>query len=142
MYLLLLAFFYFHVGEEALTSFNQKIAAITGTPWPDSQFTFLIGLIGPAIWVFGAFSLWLRQPFGNFLLWFMIIGMILGEPTHLLVFPIVRMYQTGEGYQYFSGMYTALFAMIPAILAMVFIIQEHKGRKADAGPEFIESSRA
>lgn len=130
LYLLLLAFFYFHVGEEALTSFNQQIAAVTGTPWPESQFTFLIGLIGPAIWVFGAFSLWLRQPFGNFLLWFMIVGMILGEPTHFLVFPIVRMYQTGQGYQYFSGMYTALFAMIPAILAMEFIIREHKARKA------------
>ena len=136
LYLLMLAFFYFHVGEEALTSFNQGIAALTGTAWPDREFTFFIGLIGPAIWVFGGFSLWLRQPFGNFLLWFMIVGMILGEPTHFLVFPIIRMYQTGEPYQYFSGMFTALFAMVPAILALVVIRRDQKTRSSTLAGAF------
>jgi hypothetical protein len=130
LYLLLLALFYVHVGEESLTSFNQAIAAITGTLWPDREFTFLIALIGPAVWVVGALSLWRRKPFGNFVLWFMIVGMILGEPTHLLVFPVVAMYKFGGGYQYFSGMYTALFPMIPAIMALVTIIKDHKERGA------------
>lgn len=126
LYLLLLALFYVHVGEEALTSFNQRIASISGTPWPDREFTLLIGLIGPAVWVLGAFSLWLRQPFGNFILWFMIVGMILGEPTHLVVFPVIAMKKFGTGYQYFSGMYTALFPMVPAIVALATIIKDHK----------------
>ncbi len=126
LYLLLLALFYIHVGEEALTSFNQAIAAISGTPWPDREFTFLIALIGPTVWVVGALSLWLRQPFGNFVLWFMIVGMILGEPAHLLVFPVVAMKKFGIGYQYFSGMYTALFPMIPAIMALATITKGHK----------------
>lgn len=129
LYLLLLALFYIHVGEEALTGFNQSIASITGTPWSDGPFTLLIGLIGPAVWAFGGWSLWRRQPFGNFILWFMIVGMILGEPTHLLVFPVIAMQQSGHGYDYFSGMYTALFPMVPAILALAQIVRAHLTRK-------------
>jgi hypothetical protein len=126
LFLLLLALFYLHVGEEALTGFSRAIAAITGHPWSDGQFTLVIALVGPAVWVYGAWSLWKRQPFGNFILWFMIVGMILGEPTHLLVFPVVKMAETGGGYSYFSGMYTALFPMIPAVIALANIIGTHR----------------
>jgi len=130
LYLLLLCLFYIHVGEEAITKFNQGVASLSGTPWSDAEFTFLIALIGPVVWIFSAWSLWLRQPFGNFILWFMIVGMILGEPTHFLIFPVVAMNKFGIGYQYFSGMYTALFPMIPAILSLIVIIQDHKQRLA------------
>jgi hypothetical protein len=126
LYLLMLCLFNIHVGEEFITHFNQSIALITGHAWADKPFTLLIALIGPIFWIFGAFSLWLKQALGNFILWFMIVGMILGEPTHLLVFPVVVMYQKGASYHYFSGMYTALFPMIPAILALVVIIADHK----------------
>ncbi len=129
LYLLLQMLFFLHVGEETLTSFNQSIAAITGVPWQDRSFTFPIGLIGPAIWMLGALSLWRRQPFGNFMLWFMVVGMIIGEPTHLLVFPFLSMHQTGSDYRYFSGMYTALLPMVPAILALKVIMDEHRQRK-------------
>jgi len=129
MYLLLLTLFFVHVGDEALTSFNQGIASISGKPWSDSDFTVLIGLVGPVVWFFGAWSLWKRQPLGNFVFWFFIVGMILGEPTHLLVFPIVAMKKFGIGYEYFSGMYTALFPMIPAIMALVTIVGEHRARR-------------
>jgi hypothetical protein len=128
LYLLLMGLFYFHVGEEVLSPipFNQAIAAISGTPWSDTDFTFVINLIGPAIWVFGAWSLWKRQPFGNFILWYMSIGMILGEPAHFLVFPVVAMNKLGIGYQYFSGMYTALFPMIPAILIVTTLLRDYR----------------
>jgi hypothetical protein len=132
LYLLLLCLFSIHVGEETITSFNQGITSLSGTAWSDAENTFLIALIGPAVWVFGAWSLWLRQPFGNFVLWFMTVGMILGEPTHFLVFPVVAMQKFGIGYQYFSGMYTALFPMIPAVLLLVVLVQEHKHRVAHA----------
>jgi hypothetical protein len=59
----------------------------------------------------------------------MIVGMILGEPTHLIVFPVIAMYKYGIGYQYFSGMYTALFPMIPAIIAVITIIADHKQQR-------------
>jgi hypothetical protein len=130
LYLLLLCLLYIHIGEEAITHFNQGIASLSGKPWSDTEYTFLIALIGPVVWIFGAWSLWLRQPFGNFILWFMSVGMIVGEPTHFLVFPVVAMNKFGIGYQYFSGMYTALFPMIPAILALVVIIHDHKQRLA------------
>ncbi|MGZ4572472.1 MAG: hypothetical protein ACXVXU_16495 [Blastococcus sp.] len=126
LFLLMLALFYFHVGEEAITSFNRAIAGISGTPWADGPFTTLIGLAGPAVWVFAAWSLWHRQPFGNFVYWFLIVGMIIGEPTHLVVFPVMRMVEDGVGYGYFSGMYTALFPMIPAILAIRAIRRTHR----------------
>ena len=129
LYLLLLALFYGHVGEEVLTHFNRSIAAISHHPWSDAEFDYLITLIGPLVWVFAGYSLWKRQAFGNFILWFMIVGMIVGEPTHLLVFPVVRMVQEGVPYTYFSGMYTALFPMIPAILALGLILNDHKKTK-------------
>jgi hypothetical protein len=126
LFLLMLALFYFHVGEEAITSFNRAIAGISGTPWADGPFTTLIGLAGPAVWVFAAWSLWHRQPFGNFVYWFLLVGMIIGEPTHLVVFPVMRMVEDGVGYGYFSGMYTALFPMIPAILAIRALRRTHR----------------
>jgi len=129
LYLLLQALFYVHVGEETITHFNRGIAAISGHPWGDTEFSYFIAFLGPVIWVFAAWSLWKRQAFGNFILWFMIVGMILGEPTHILVFPVIRMIKEGVGYEYFSGMYTALFPMVPAIMALIVIIKDHKTHK-------------
>lgn len=128
LYLLMLGLFYIHVGEELVAPFpfSQAIASLTGTPWSDADFTFMIILIGPIFWVFGAWSLWKRQPFGNFILWYMTIGMILGEPSHLLVFPVMAMNKFGIGYQYFAGMYTALFPMIPAILTLTTLLRSRR----------------
>ncbi|AKD54864.1 hypothetical protein [Spirosoma radiotolerans] len=131
LYLLLQALFYIHVGEEVLTHFNQQITALSGHAWPDEEFNYLITLVGPAIWVLAAYSLWRGQAFGHFILWFMIVGMILGEPTHIVVFPVVRLLRQGGGYTYFSGMYTALFPMIPAILALFRIVSETKKQSSD-----------
>lgn len=124
--LLMLAFFYLHVGEETLTGFHQAIAALTGKPWPEDRFLLVIALAGPAVWFFAAWSLWKGQAAGNFLLWFLIVGMILGEPAHVLIFPVVVMIEHGGGYAYFSGMYSALFPMIPAILALVEILRTRR----------------
>ena len=126
LYLLLLTLFYIHVGEETITNLSGSISAITHVAWSDKSFNYLFALLGPIVWVFAGYSLWKGNAFGNYILWFMIVGMILGEPTHLLVFPIVRMYEIGGGYKYFSGMYTALFPMIPAILALVTILKDNK----------------
>lgn len=124
--LLMLGFFYIHVGEETVTGFHQAIAALTGGTWPEDEFLLIIALAGPAIWFFAAWSLWQRQAFGNFVLWFLVVGMILGEPAHVLVFPVVVMIQQGGGYAYFSGMYTALFAMIPAILILSELLRTRR----------------
>jgi hypothetical protein len=128
LFLLLLTMFYIHVGEEALTDFAKAVSGITGTPWSERDFMIVIALVGPIFWFAAAWSLWKRQPFGNFIFWFLIVGMILGEPAHVLTFPIMAMRTYGIGYEYFSGMYTALFPMIPAIIALVTIVGEHRRR--------------
>ena len=135
LYLLLQALFYIHVGEEVLTQFNRQIATLSGHAWSDEEFDYLITLVGPIIWIGAAYSLWRGQAFGHFILWFMIVGMILGEPTHIVVFPVVRMLQQGGDYAYFSGMYTALFPMIPAILALITIVYETRKQQHDADRE-------
>jgi hypothetical protein len=126
LYLLMLALFYIHVGEEGLSGFAHSIALISGVPWSEASFFEIIGLVGPAIWVAAALGMWLRQPWGDFLVWFMIVGMILGEPTHHIVFPMMAAAKLGIGYTYFGGMVTALFPMIPAIVLAASIFADSR----------------
>ncbi len=131
LYLLMLALFYIHVGEEGLSGFSHGIALISGVPWSEASFFEIIGLVGPAIWVAAALGMWLRQPWGNFLVWFMIVGMILGEPTHHIVFPMMAALKLGVGYTYFGGMVTALFPMIPAIVLAASIFADSRKAQRD-----------
>ena len=130
LYLLMLALFYIHVGEEGLSGFAQGIALISGVPWSEAKIFEIIGLVGPAIWVTAALGMWLRQPWGNFLVWFMIVGMILGEPTHHLLFPVMAALKPGVGYTYFGGMVTALFPMIPAVILAANIFADSRRARA------------
>ena len=75
--------------------------------------------------------MWLRQPWGNFLVWFMIVGMILGEPTHHIIFPVMAAVKLGAGYTYFGGMVTALFPMIPAIILAASIFADSRRSQRD-----------
>jgi len=134
LYLLMLALFYIHVGEEGISGFSHSIALVSGVPWSEASFFEIIGLVGPAIWVAAALGMWLRQPWGNFLVWFMIVGMILGEPTHHIVFPVMAAVKLGVGYTYFGGMVTALFPMIPAIILAASIFADSRAaRTSGAG---------
>ncbi len=131
LYLLMLALFYIHVGEEGVSGFAHAIALISGVPWSEGSFFEIIGLVGPAIWVAAAIGMWLRQPWGNFLVWFMIVGMILGEPTHHIIFPVMAAVKLGVGYTYFGGMVTALFPMIPAIILAASIFADSRRTQTD-----------
>lgn len=138
LYLLMLALFYIHVGEEGLSGFAHSIALISGVPWSEASFFEIIGLLGPAIWVAAALGMWLRQPWGNFLVWFMIVGMILGEPTHHIIFPVMAAVKLGVGYTYFGGMVTALFPMIPAIILAASIFADSRAART-SGAAFAEA---
>jgi hypothetical protein len=109
-YLVALALFLFHVLEEYVFGFADRIAAAAHVRWSDAQFVEVIVLFGPAIWIAGAIGIYKRHPLGNYVAWFFFVGMMLGEPTHMLVFPFME----GGRYHYFPGMWTALFPMIPA----------------------------
>lgn len=109
-YLIALALFLFHVLEEYAFDFAGRIAAAAHVHWSDVQFIEVIVLFGPAIWIAGAIGIYRRHPLGNYVAWFFFVGMMLGEPTHMLVFPFME----GGRYHYFPGMWTALFPMVPA----------------------------
>ena len=109
-YLLALALFLFHVVEEYAFGFAPRIAAAAHVHWTEAQFVAIIVLFGPAIWIAGAIGIYKRHPLGNFIAWFFFVGMIIGEPTHMLVFPLME----GGRYHYFPGMWTSLAPMVPA----------------------------
>jgi hypothetical protein len=109
-YLLTLVLFLLHVLEEYVFDFAGRIAGIAHVRWTEAQFIEVIVLFGPAIWIAGALGIYKRHPLGNFVAWFFFVGMMLGEPAHLLVFPLME----GGRYHYFPGMWTALAPMVPA----------------------------
>jgi len=109
-YLLALAFFLVHVTEEYTFDFAGRIAGAAHVAWTQAQFVEVIVLLGPAIWIAGIIGIYRRHPLGNFIVWFFFVGMILGEPAHLLVFPFLE----GGRYHYFPGMWSALLPLAPA----------------------------
>ncbi len=121
-YLLTLSLFLLHVLEEHRFDFAGRISAAAHVRWSEHDFVLLIVLAGPAIWILGAIGLHRRHPLGNYLVWFIFIGMILGEPAHLLVFPFLE----GGRYHYFPGMWTALLPMVPATYGAWRVASEHR----------------
>lgn len=129
-YLLTLALFFMHITEECLTDFPGSINGLFGTEWGYSEFILLIALIGPIIWVLGAIALFYKHPIGYYLAWFIFFGMLIGEPVHYLVFPVIQGIKTGLGYGYFSAMWTALFPMVPGIYGVYTTIIEYRKEKS------------
>ena len=128
-YLLTLALFMAHVLEEHLFDFPGRIARAAHVRWAPHDFVLLIVLVGPALWIAGAAALARRHPVGNYLAWFMFVGMFLGEPAHYLVFPFLE----GGRYHYFPGMWTALLPLVPAVYGAHRVLAAHRAalRAAD-----------
>lgn len=131
VYLLTLSLFFLHITEEFITDFPGGINSVFGSVWTMRDFALLIALLGPVIWIAGAVGLYYRNPIGYYLAWFVFFGMLIGEPTHYLVFPVVQSSQ-GVGYAYFSGMWTALFPMIPAVYGLCLTLREVKRQRQPA----------
>jgi len=126
-YLLALALFLFHVLEEYEFDFAGRIAAAAHVQWTEAQFVEVIVLLGPAIWIAGAVAIHHRHPLGNFIAWFFFVGMIVGEPTHLLVFPLME----GGRYHYFPGMWSALAPMVPAAYGIWRMLADDRAARRD-----------
>jgi len=126
-YLLALALFLFHVLEEYAFDFAGRIAAAAHVQWTEAQFVEVIVLLGPAIWIAGAVAIHHRHPLGNFIAWFFFVGMIVGEPTHLLVFPLME----GGRYHYFPGMWSALAPMVPAAYGIWRMLADDRAARRD-----------
>ncbi|OWA35281.1 hypothetical protein B9G55_11510 [Saccharibacillus sp. O16] len=128
VYLLTLALFFLHITEEFMTDFPGGINTVFGSNWTMPDFALLIALLGPIIWIGGAVGLYYRNPIGYYLAWFVFFGMLIGEPTHYLIFPVVQS-TNGLGYTYFSGMWTALFPMIPAVYGLCLTLRAVKHQR-------------
>ncbi len=129
VYLLTTALFSIHILEEYWNDFSGRISSALHINWSEHDFILLICLGGPLIWILSAAAIYFRNPFGNFIACFVFFGMIVGEPTHMLVFPLVE----GGRYHYFPGMWTSLFPMIPAIYGLFIIITEYRAYRRNAG---------
>jgi hypothetical protein len=127
VYLLTLSFFTLHVMEEYIGDFWVRIRALMHTSWSEHDFILVICFLGPMVWILGSIGIYFRNPLGNFLMWFIFVGMILGEPSHILIFPFLE----GGRYHYFPGMWTALFPMIPAIYGIYLVLMEVKKSKVE-----------
>lgn len=125
-YLLALALFLLHVLEEYAFDFAGRIAAAAHVQWTEAQFVEVIVLLGPAIWIAGAIGIYKRHPLGNYIAWFFFVGMIVGEPTHLVIFPFLE----GGRYHYFPGMWSALFSMVPAIYGIWRMLSDDRAARA------------
>ena len=88
-----------------------------------------IALAGTALYLLGGVGIFFHHPLGNFVAWFIFFGMILGEPTHLLVFPLLE----GGRYHYFPGMWTALFPLVTGVWGMVVIVTQYNRDKLGTG---------
>lgn len=122
IYLIVTALLMVHIGEEYLYKFGPRIAGITGTAWAEGEFLFSIVFLVPLVWITGAALTAIRHPIGGFITWFIFVGMILGEPTHLAVFPVLE----GGRYHYFPGMWTALVPLVPAIWGMQVMVADYR----------------
>lgn len=120
-YLATLGFLYVHILEEYIFDFAGRVGALFGSGWDNHGFAILLGTTGPFVWTMAAIGIWRRHPVGNFFALFIFVGMIIGEPMHLVWFPVLE----GGRYHYFPGMWTSLLPMAPAIAGFVAIMRDH-----------------
>jgi len=128
-YLLTAALLMFHIAEEYAFDFGNRIAAIADGIWTTEEFLWSLGLGFPLIWIAGAFAIAKRNPFGGFVSWFVFCGMLLGEPTHLIVFPIREIMLHGGRYDYFPGMWTALAPLIPGVWGIWVVLKDTRRQR-------------
>ncbi len=116
-YFLTLAALMAHITEEYVTGFPQQMSSAFSITFTEPVFVVAFAMVGFVFWILGGVALLYRNPLGNYVCWFLFIGMIFAELTHF-VFPLAE----GGPYHYFSGMWTALLPLIPASVGMYKIV--------------------
>lgn len=120
LYLLTIMFLMVHIIEEYVADFAPRMSATFGITFPEDTFVLVFAMVGFVIWIGGALLIRYRNPFGNFLAWFVFFGMVFGELTHFY-FPFA---ETGH-FHYFPGMWTATLPLIPAGFAMHHLFRHY-----------------
>lgn len=126
IYLITAAMLMLHIWEEYLFDFAPRIAEITGGDWTEGQFLFMILFWLPSVWIIGAVGIYFRHPLGNYVAWLIFVGMVFGEPAHVLVFPV----RAAGPYDYFPGMWSALLPFVTSLWGMSVIFDDLKLQRA------------
>ena len=124
LYLLTIAALMVHIKEEYLTDFPRAMSEAFSIEFSEGEFVVTFAMVGFVIWIMAAIGLYVRHPLGNYVCWFMFIGMGFGEATHFL-FPL----RVEGPYRYFSGMWTAILPSIPAWVGMYRLVADSRSRK-------------
>jgi hypothetical protein len=125
IYALMVTSLWFHILEEYEFDFGPRLGEAIHSGWTGKEFLFSFGYFLPILWILGLIGLAYRHPLGYYMASFVAFGMFLGEPTHLLVFPILE----GGRYHYFPGMWTALIPMIFGIWTLQVMIGDARREK-------------
>ena len=120
LYFLTIAALMVHITEEYVTEFPQRMSETFSITFTEPVFVVTLAMVGFVIWILGGVALLYGNPLGNYICWFLFIGMIFAELTHF-VFPIAE----GGPYHYFPGMWTALLPLIPASFGMYRLIVDY-----------------
>lgn len=131
-YLFTAALLMLHIIEEYAFDFAGRVARITDGDWTNEQFLFTIGYAFPVLWIYGAYAIVRRNPMGGYISSFIFVGMLLGEPTHYLIFPLREASLHGGGYDYFPGMWTALAPMSTGLWGISVVLSEARKEKSGA----------
>ena len=125
LYLLSLVGLKIHIIEEYLMEFPEAMSHTFGIHFTQDDFVLEIALGLWVVWLLGAVGLMRRNPLGNFVCWFLFMGMMFSELTHFW-FPT----QSPDHRLYFPGMYTALLPGIPAWIGAIYLVRNYwKGGK-------------
>lgn len=88
LYLLTVALFVVHVGEEYLMHIEVTLATISGQAITQRDFLLFAAFFAPTLWIIGGMLLWARQPLGDYIAAIFIFGMVAGEASHF-AFPFL-----------------------------------------------------
>ncbi len=124
LYLLTLAALMVHITEEYLTHFPQAMSEAFSIEFSEAEFVVTFAMVGFVVWIVAAIGIYCRHPLGNYVCWFMFIGMGFGEATHFL-FPL----RVEGPYRYFPGMWTAILPSIPAWIGMYRLVADSRSHK-------------
>lgn len=119
-YLLSLVGLKIHILEEYLADFPGAMSDTFDIHFTRHEFVAEIAIGFWVIWLLGAVGLMRRNPLGNFVCWFLFMGMMFSELTHFW-FPT----QSPDHAFYFPGMYTALLPGIPAWIGAIYLVRNY-----------------
>ncbi|RDY58719.1 hypothetical protein [Flagellimonas nanhaiensis] len=123
-YLFTVMLFIIHVYEEYITDFEVAMTEITGFHMLEKNFVTIAAFAAPILWVTGAILIIKETRVGHYLLCFFFVAMTISELSHF-VFPFIH-----DGtFHYVSGMYTAIFPLIPASYGLYIMMESVKKNK-------------